>query len=39
MLVVVEKLWVTETNVTWCASNSSTSRAKSISERLSRSIL
>ena len=39
MLVVVLKVWVTETKVTWCVSNVSTSRAKSISERDSRSIL
>ena len=39
MLVVVLNCWVTETKVTSCRSNTSTSLAKSISERLSRSIL
>ena len=39
MLVVVLKLWVTETKVTPCASNTSTNLAKCISERLRRSIL
>ncbi len=39
MLVVVLKDWVTLTNVTPVLSNTSTSRAKSISDRLSRSIL
>ena len=39
MLVVVLKLWVTETNETPWASNSSTSLAKSASERVSRSTL
>ncbi len=37
--VVVLKDWVTETKVTWCRSNTSTSLAKSMSERESRSIL
>ena len=37
--VVVLKLWVTETKVTPFRSNTSTSLAKSISERDSRSIL
>ena len=39
MLVVVLNAWVTETNETWWASNSSTSLAKSASERVSRSTL
>ena len=39
MLVVVLKACVTETKVTPCASNTSTSLAKSVSERLRRSIL
>jgi hypothetical protein len=39
MLVVVLKLWVTLTNVTLLRSKTSTSLAKSINERLSRSIL
>ena len=39
MLVVVLKAWVTETNETPWASNSSTSLAKSASERVSRSTL
>jgi hypothetical protein len=37
MLVVVLKDWVTETKETLWASNSSTSLAKSASERVSRS--
>ena len=39
MLVVVLNDWVTETKVTSCRSKISTSLAKSISERLRRSIL
>ena len=39
MLVVVLKDWVTETKETPCSSNSSTSLAKSASERVSRSTL
>ena len=39
MLVVVLKAWVTEMKETPCASNSSTSLAKSASERVSRSTL
>ncbi len=39
MDVVVLKDWVTETNVTSCRSNTSTSLEKSISDRDSRSIL
>jgi hypothetical protein len=39
MLLVVLKDWVTETNETECWSNSSTSLAKSASERVSRSTL
>jgi hypothetical protein len=39
MLVVVLKECVTETKVTWLASNTSTSLVKSSSERLRRSIL
>jgi hypothetical protein len=39
ILVVVLKDWVTETKQTPCASNSSTSLAKSASERVSRSTL
>lgn len=39
MEVVVLKLWVTETKVTWLASNTSTSLEKSVSARESRSIL
>ena len=39
MQVVVLNCWVTETKVTSWRSNASTSLAKSISERLSRSIL
>jgi hypothetical protein len=37
--VVVLNCWVTETKDTWCLSNSSTMRAKSISDLVSRSIL
>ena len=37
--VVVLNCWVTLTKVTLCRSNSSTSFAKSVSERESRSIL
>jgi hypothetical protein len=37
--VVVQNDWVTETNVTLFRSNTSTSLAKSVSERDSRSIL
>ena len=37
--VVVLNCWVTLTKVTLCRSNTSTSLAKSVSERLSRSIL
>jgi hypothetical protein len=37
MLEVVLKDWVTETNETACSSNSSTSLAKSASERVRRS--
>ena len=36
MLVVVLNDWVTETKDTWCSSKSSTSLAKSASERLAR---
>ena len=39
MLVVVLKLWVTDTNETLAASKISTSLAKSASERVSRSTL
>ena len=39
MLVVVLKAWVTEMKETLCASNSSTSLAKSASDRVSRSTL
>ena len=39
MLVVVLKAWVTEMKETQCASNSSTSLAKSASDRVSRSTL
>ena len=39
MLVVVLKAWVTETNETPCASKSSTSLAKSVSDRVRRSTL
>jgi hypothetical protein len=37
--VVVLNCWVTDMNETWCLSNVSTSRAKSASERVSRSTL
>ncbi len=37
--VVVLNAWVTETNETLCRSKISTMRAKSVSERLSRSTL
>jgi hypothetical protein len=37
--VVVLNCWVTLTNITLCRSNTSTSLAKSLSERLSLSIL
>ena len=39
MLVVVLKAWVTEINETPCPSNNSTSFAKSVSDRVSRSTL
>ena len=39
MLVVVLKDWVTDTKETPCLSNSSTSLAKSASERVNRSTL
>jgi hypothetical protein len=39
MLDVVLKLWVTETKLVPAASNASTSLAKSMSERVSRSTL
>ena len=39
MLVVVLKAWVTETNETPCASKSSTSLAKSVSDRVRRHLV